>query len=226
MRIDARVLAAVMTVALCCHAARAHAQAVGPAVSPATAAAGDPAPDISGIWFARFVGRLAPNPPLLPAARTMLDKRTPEEDPMAKCLPPGVPRVMSTAFPIEIVQTPGRVTILLEYDHYVRRIFTDGRPHPPDLDPTWLGHSIGHWEGKTLVVDTVGLNDKTWLDEAGHPHSEALHVVERFTRSDDGKSLEHHVTIDDPQMYAQPWTSSKTYAFRTDMAIMEWVCEG
>lgn len=182
-------------------------------------------PDISGVWFASFVPTLAPSPPMLPAAEAIMKMRKPEDDPMARCLPPGVPRVGSTAFPIEILQSPGRVTILYEYDHFVRRIFTDGRKHPEDLGPTWLGHTIGHWEGKTLVADTVGLNDVSWLDQDGHPASDALHVIERYTKSDDGQSLLHEITIDDSKMYREPWKSSKTYAFSPHVQIMERVCE-
>ena len=83
---------------------------------------------------------------------------------------------------MEIAHIPGRVLMLFEYDHFVRNIFTDGREHPKDLNPSWMGDSIGKWEGDTLVVDTVGFNDKTWLDNDGHPHTEDLHVVERIRR--------------------------------------------
>ena len=93
-------------------------------------------------------------------------------DPVMNCLPPGVPRIyLQRGSPMEILQVPGRVLMLFEYDHFVRQIFTDGRPHMPDAPPTWMGDAIGKWEGDTLVVDTVNFNDKTWLDMSGHPHS-------------------------------------------------------
>jgi len=87
-------------------------------------------------------------------------------------------------FPMEIVQTPGRVLLIYEFNHFIRQIFTDGRKHSTDLGPTWMGDSIGKWEGDTLVADTIGFNDKTWLDRGVHPRSEQMHLVERFRRVD------------------------------------------
>ena len=98
------------------------------------------------------------------------------------CTPPGFPRIFLHPFPMQIVQTPGEVIMLFEYDSIRHQIFTDGRPHDTTLGPLWMGDSIGHWEGDTLVADTVNFNDKTWLDRIGHPHSDALHVVERIRR--------------------------------------------
>src|ERR1700682_661954 len=104
-------------------------------------------------------------------------------DPIVNCVPPGVPRVyLIRGEPVEILQSPGKVVMLFEYDHFIREIFTDGRQHPKDLSPTWMGDAVGKWEGDTLVVDTVGFNDKTWLDNDGHPHSEDLHVVQAMRR--------------------------------------------
>ena len=101
-----------------------------------------------------------------------------------RCLPPGVPRIMLKARPFEIVQTPNRILFVYEGGGHVwRQIWMDGRAHPKDPNPNWLGHSIGHWEGDTLVVDSVGFNDQTWLDDAGHPHTEQLHVIEKYTRT-------------------------------------------
>src|SRR3984893_14581898 len=108
---------------------------------------------------------------------------TETNDPISNCFPPGVPRIyLIRGEPVEILQTPGKVVMLYEYDHFVREIYADGRQHPKDVNPTWMGDSIGKWEGDTLVVDSVGFNDKTWLDNEGHPHSEDLHVVERIRR--------------------------------------------
>lgn len=181
-------------------------------------------PDLRGIWGGRYMFSIDRNAPLLPGARAVMDKEKPEEDPIARCLPPGIPRVMNMNFLIEILQTPKVVYFLLEYDHMVRRVYID-QQHPKDLDPSWLGHSVGHWEGDTLVVDTVGFNDETWLDEQGHPHSEDMRVVERFTRSDDGQALNHEITIDDPTMYRQAWGVKKSYPLQNDKQVTEYVCE-
>jgi hypothetical protein len=181
-------------------------------------------PDLSGIWGGRYQFSIAKAPAMTPAAEKIFKARRPEDDPIAQCKPPGVPRVMNMAFPIEIVQTPKVIYFLMEYDHMVRRVYMD-QAHPKNLDPNWLGHSIGRWEGRTLVVDTVGLTDETWLDEQANPHSDQLRVVERFTRSEDGKSLAVEVVLEDPTMYPQPIRYSKSYPLRDDLQIMEWVCE-
>lgn len=194
--------------------------ACGQAAAPAAASP----PDISGIWGGRVTPSLADAPPLLPDAAKLFEKRTPEEDPLAICKPPGIPRLMDLAFQFEIVQTPKVVYFLMEYGQHVRRIYINGT-HPADLDPTWFGHSIGHWEGRTLVVDTIGFNDQSWLDMRGHPHGEKLHVVERYTLADDGKSLKREATIDDPEMYSKPWeTVTKSYP-RSQGAMQEYICE-
>lgn len=104
----------------------------------------------------------------------------------------------------ELRQFPDMVLLLFDDDHWVRRVYLDGRPHPAGLSSTWMGHSIGKYEGDTLVVDTVGINDKTWIDRVGHPHSDALHLVERIRRVNN--SLEYEYTIDDPKAYVKPWT--------------------
>ena len=140
------------------------------------------------------------------------------------CLPPGVPYIYFRPHPFEFVQAPDRVIMLFEYDHYVREIYTDGRKHPPDLDPTWMGHSIGWYEGDTLVVDTVGFNNKTWLDRVGHPHSDELHLVERFRRLNHD-TLTDDITIDDPKAYTKPWNATLNFELKPDWDIGEFVCE-
>jgi hypothetical protein len=146
------------------------------------------------------------------------------QDPILKCLPPGVPRIMLIPFPMRIVQIPGEVIMLFEYDHYVRHIRMDRRQHAKGLDPTWMGDSIGWWEGDTLVVDTVGLNDKTWLDQVGHPHSDALHVVERIRRIDHD-TLQDDLTIDDPRAYTKPWTGQQVFKLKPSWHLLEYICE-
>ena len=114
--------------------------------------------------------------------------------------------------------------ILFEaYNHY-RQVFTDGRPLPVDPQPAWLGYSVGKWDGNTLVVDTNGLNDQTWLDDGGYPHSEALKVTERFTRRDFGH-LDIQITIDDPEAYTRPWTVTIPKELMPDTELIEWMCE-
>src|SRR5215472_3034423 len=121
------------------------------------------------------------------------------------CTPPGLPRIYLHPFPMQIVQMPGEVLILFEYDSMRRQVFTDGRPHDEALGPQWMGDSIGHWEGDTFVAETTNFNDKTWLDRMGHPHSDQLHVVERIRRVDHDH-LTDDITMEDPKAYAKPWT--------------------
>ncbi len=144
------------------------------------------------------------------------------DDPVYKCFPPGTPRVYIHPFPMEIIQTPGRVLMLFEYDHLIRQIFTDGRGHRTDLSPSWMGDSIGHWEGDTLVVETVNFNDKTWIDRRGVPHSEELRVVERIRLTDEN-SLQIDITIEDPVAFTEPWAAQWFYG-REDWTLGEFIC--
>jgi hypothetical protein len=125
---------------------------------------------------------------------------------------------------MEIIQIPGRVIMFFEFNHYVRQIYTDGRGHNEDLPPTWMGDSIGRWEGDTLVVDTTGFNDKTSIDRLGHPHSDAMHLVERIRRVDHD-TLQDDLTVDDPKAYAKPWTGQQIFQLKPGWEITEYVCE-
>ena len=145
-------------------------------------------------------------------------------DPTAGCVPPGVPRVMAIPYPFEFVIQPQRVLMLFEGYSQRREVFTDGRGHPAELDPTYNGHSIGHWEGATLVVETVGLRADTVFDVTGGPHSDAMTVTERIRRLDD-KTLEDVIAIFDPKAMTRPWTVTRTYAHRPDWVLTEYVCE-
>jgi hypothetical protein len=147
-------------------------------------------------------------------------------DPVYGCFPPGVPRIYLHPAPVEIIQLPSEVIMMFQYDRLVRHIYTDGRPHDQFLDPPlWMGDSIGKWEGDTLVVDVIGFSDRTWLDRIGHPHSEALHVVERIRRVDHD-TLVDEITIEDPKAYAKPWTVQSTFQLRPGLAVnWEGVCE-
>jgi hypothetical protein len=140
------------------------------------------------------------------------------------CFPPGVPRVFLHPLIMEIVQTPTRVIFLFEYDQARRVIYTDGRGHDTAVAPTWMGDSTGHWEGDTLVVDTVNFNDKTWLDRVGHPHSEALHLVERLRRPDQN-TLVDEMAMEDPKAYTKPLTAQLVYRLRPTWKVLEQFCE-
>jgi hypothetical protein len=192
-------------------------------------------PDFSGVWFVdEYRRNILPNedPPFQPWAKELLEKRAYDNshhdpdvaiDPTERCIPPGIPRTMSQPFPWEIVYARDRVLMIFEYQGLIRQIFTDGRKHPDDLEPTYMGHSIGKFEGDTLVVDTVGFNDKTWLDPMGLPHTEALHVIERIRRVDH-ETLTDEYTIDDPKAYTKPWTATRIFKLKQDWQIKEYVC--
>jgi hypothetical protein len=145
-----------------------------------------------------------------------------KDDPDANCLPSGIPRM--TPYPWKIVQTPSLILFLYEGNmHSYRQIFMDGRGHPKDMDPTWFGDSIGKWDGDALVVDTVGFNDKAWFDDAAHPHTDKLHVTERYRRVDFGH-MDFDVTIDDPGAYTRPFTLYGHSHLLEQTEIMEYVC--
>jgi hypothetical protein len=143
--------------------------------------------------------------------------------PSERCLPHGIPDAMIVGN-FKIVQDPGLFLILYEEFARFRQIFTDGRDYPAEMSPAWFGYSVGHWDGDALVVDSKGFNDLTWLDDAGHPHSEALHTVERFRRRDFGH-MEIQLTIHDPKAYLQPWTLSMQFQIMPDTELIEDVCE-
>ena len=166
--------------------------------------------------------------PFQPWAKGVYEERQrnlQQHDPESKCLPPGIPRMMATPFPFQIFQLSDRVLFVFEGGAHVwRTIFTDGRPHPKEPNPSFLGDSVGHWEGDTLVVDVVGFNESTWLDQAGHPHTEALHVIERFTRTNE-RTLHYDVTIDDPHAYTKPWSTSYTIPWAAGAELYEYICQ-
>jgi hypothetical protein len=195
-------------------------------------------PNLSGIWNRSsksgadaipedeaggvpFLGFSKQEPPLQPTAMEkyranrngVTDPRLKgrdDSDPSNSCFPPGPTRIYTLPQPFEIRQTADMVYILSETDHWVRRIYMDGREHPDGYPTTWMGHSIGKYEANTLVVDTTDINENTWIDTLGHPHSDALHLVERIRRVNHD-TLEIEVTFDDPKTYTKPWTGKKTY---------------
>lgn len=148
-----------------------------------------------------------------------------QDNPTANCLPPGMPGIMNQPYPMEFLVTPGKVTVAIEAYSQMRRIFTDGRKHPEDPDPTFNGHSIGHWEGDTLVVDTVGFTADTPLGNSwGMKHSEKMRIEERF-RVTAPDTMEIQTTVYDPIALTKPWTTTKTLARHRDWDIAEYICE-
>ena len=164
--------------------------------------------------------------PIRPEAAQIVQRRIDtfgRENPTTQCLLGGIPFGGLLPFPNKFIQTPSVIVILQEADGALRQIFTDGRKHTADPQPSWMGYSVGKWEGDSLVVDTVGFNDKGWLDGLGHPRSEALHVLERYRRRDFGH-MDVQVTIDDPQMYTRPFSIKYTVDLVPDSEIAEYVC--
>lgn len=218
-----------------------------PAAKPAAAAAtGDvqPTPRLSngkvdfggkGVWAPIWVLDWANKKwvkndidvPFTPEGSALFKERranNSKDDPEGYCLPAGVPRYTGTPYPFQIIQLADRVVILYEGASHMYRVILMDVPHSKDPDPTWLGESVGHWEGDdTLVVDTVGFNGRTWLDYVGHPASDQLHVIEKFRRPD-FRTLNYEVTIEDPKFYTKSWTTSFNVKFQPGWEIKEYVC--
>ena len=193
----------------------------------------DGKPDLSGLWRTTN-GRLLQNLgadgveiPMRPAALALFRERQENEGkdrPSGRCISHGVTDFHALNTPTKIVQTPGVTIILFEaYNHY-RQILTDGRPLPNDPQPAWLGYSVGRWDGDTFVVQSNGLSSVTWLDDGGHPHSDAMKLTERFKRKDFGH-LSIEMTIDDPEYYTKPWTVTVFKELMPDTELIEWMCE-
>jgi hypothetical protein len=195
----------------------------------------DGKPDLSGIWTTnsgKYLENLAgegAEVPIQPWAAAIYKERHDtlgRDKPQVRCLPHGAPDAMLVpGYPFKIVQTPGETIILEEEFNQYRQIFTDGRAMPVDPNPAWFGYSIGKWEGDTFVVQTTGFNDGSWLDNGGHPHTDALHLTERFRRRNFG-NLELEVTIDDPKAYTKPWKSvTIPFVLLPDTELIEHLCE-
>jgi hypothetical protein len=205
-----------------------------PRTDPKAIAALAALPDWSGIWTydpPNFGGAPAEQPSLTPAGteqlKTLIAEEAKNEEPpteSANCVPPGMPTIMSQPYDVEFLFTPGRVTIIQEAYMQVRRVFTDGRGHPPDLDPTFNGHSIGHWEGDTLVIDTAGLGHTLPLGFNRLQHGPKLQVVERIRLTAPDK-MEDAMTLTDPDVLAKPWHVVRTYTRHRDLDQLEYICE-
>jgi hypothetical protein len=223
------------------------AQTKQPAMPP-KASSPDQAHDLSGVWFddhprlirvqeRYWAYTFTPEaPPMTPWAQAKFNAAKSSFGPHAvplvettdplyhTCAPIGFPIAYLYPLPMQIVQTPGEVILLFEWDSLRHQIFTDGRAHDMTLGPLWMGDSIGHWEGDTLVADTVNFNDKTWLDRMGHPHSDALHVIERIRRVDHDHLVDD-ITIEDPKAYTKPWTAHLPFVLKPKWTLAEQFCE-
>jgi len=164
--------------------------------------------------------------PFRPAAAKAFQERAAnftKLSPISHCLPEGMPLVEMAPAPYKIIQTPGLIVMLYERDTTYRQLHTDGRKLPDDPQPTWLGYSVGKWEGDSLVVDSIGFNNRGWLDARGHTHSEALHLTERFHRLNFGE-MELHLTFDDPRTYTKPFTIILKQHLLPDSDLLESFC--
>ncbi len=205
-----------------------------------------PLPGEKGVW--QGDGRLAVNPgsyeprttvnapihidnvPLQPWARALVAERhanTLRFEPHPRCKPSGGPRQFVTPYGVEILDLPElqRVFVLdIGGPHSYRIVYMDGRQHPTDLDPTYYGHAIGRWDGDTLVIDSIGFNEKFWMNRDGLPHTERLHLIERLTRTD-FRTLKYEVTVDDPGAYTATWASGFNLRWVEGTELFEYVCQ-
>jgi hypothetical protein len=209
-----------------------------------------PSPGEKGHWIRQGRAQLASNPesviaagpgglstnlkladvPFQPWARKLYEYRqaTFERDaPHSRCKPSPGPRQVGTAYGFEIVEMRDLQRVFI-FDiggpASFRIIYMDGRTHPKDLDPAYIGHSIGRWEGDSLIVDTVGFNEKSWIEAEGFPHTDQLHLIERFTRTD-FNTLKYEVTIDDPGTYTRPWNGGFNLRWDAGAEMFEYVCQ-
>ena len=195
----------------------------------ATGQTGEPKPDLSGFWINQYTPDLSRvlggQPPFTAAGAERWRTVDTAKDPTGRCWPPGPTRAFTAPFPFLLVQQPKTIALLYEYFTIWRVIYMDGRPHPADIAeyPDFMGHSIGRWEGAVLVVDTVGIDERSWLDTAGHEHSDKLHVVERFEK--DGGNIKWTATFDDPVFFTKPWSITRTFTpGKADDRIMPYTC--
>ena len=241
----ALLLAAIANLSPKIFAQRGPAAATKPKPIPRAA---DGKPDLSGIWITGALALIVGDeeakaiaqadvaagrkplvrepPPYKPEAeakRQYYLSRRGIDDPMARCFISGVPRITTRPLPFQIVQMRGQVIILYEAHHAFRIIPTDGRPHPDDIEPSFNGDSVAHWEGDTLVVDVVGFNEKTWLAGVGTIHSDKLHVTERYTR-DTYDTILYDVVMEDPEVFTKPWHEHEIFRLRPNERLREYEC--
>lgn len=228
-----QVLTRSLTVSVAGASAATESTAASDAARKEVPRTADGHPDLSGVYDFSGGGRggrggnaaAAPaGPELKPGAEKYKVVRPPNDAGLTSdCMPLAGPQAFGVPYQFQMVESAHHVAILYGYPGTFRIIPTDGSLHPADPDPTWMGDSIGHWEGDTLVVDTVGFNDKTEI--SGYRHTEALHMIERFRRSD-YNTLQYEATLEDPNVFVRPWTVTRSFALRPDMSkVDEFVCE-
>ena len=196
----------------------------------------DGKPDLSGFWMPRDVAKYLVNLavdmkpgeiPFQPWAEELYKQRIADngkDHPGVSCLPSGIPEKLSIPDGLKVVQTSDLVLFLYESRTIYRQVFMDGRSLPKNAQPSWMGYSVGRWEGDTLVIDTIGQNGKTWLDMRGLPGTESLKVTERYTRPNIGR-IDIEVTIDDPKAYTKPWNVKFSWRLIPDTDLIESICE-
>ncbi len=232
------MMAAFAAVLLTC--STTHAQDHnGATAQPPKTSTHSAAPDLTGVWYMKrgnydFASFSKGDPPMTAWGKEQFMAAKPSQGPRGvslqetndmvyKCYSPGMPYIYLQLFPVQIVQTPTEVIELFEYDHSVRHIHLDRSTHPKSLTPTYMGDSIGHYDGDTLVVDTIGLNGKTWLDRLGHPNSDQMHIIEHIRRTTK-TNLHIDFTFDDPKSYTKTWTAEMNFLLHPDWHIMEDMC--
>ena len=198
-------------------------------VSKAVPRTPDGHPDLSGVYgYGQGPGGRGGPPPAQPvlkpdAGKFMVARAADDTGQYSTCMPPGVPQIFFVPYYLQVVQAPKHVVIAHEYLNQFRIIPTDGRPHPPDPDPSWMGNAVAKWEGDTLVIDSIGYNDKTEIN--GYKHTEALHIIERISRPDAG-TLSYEATIEDPNVFASPWVIRRNFPLLPEYdSLNEFVCE-
>ena len=230
MRVASMVVTAVLFGSWAC-AQTAESTPSKPTAAAAIPRTADGHPDFSGVWTmpgraVYWIPAAKDLPPFQPGGEARFNtQHGPDDDPAGfKCLPVGMTRQAFAPYPLQFLMTPGLVTILYEYQHFFRVIPTDGRDHPKDLMDTWMGNSVGKWDGDTFVVDTIGILDQTWIDTTGHMHSDALHVIERYKMLD-AKTISWEVTIDDPKIFTKTWKVTTNLTLRPGWQLLEFICE-
>jgi hypothetical protein len=185
-----------------------------------------------GVWLPVFgiLDPIAPaaTVPFQPWAKAVYDDRQKHElEPHTRCKPSGTARQFLTPYGVEFVELPEAQRVYI-FDiggpHTFRTIYMDGRSHPADFTPTYYGHSIGWWDGDTLVVDTVGYNERFWLDRRGLPHTTSLHTIERFTRTNQAQ-VRYQITVDDPGAYTAPWNAQFNLRWESGTELFEYMCQ-
>lgn len=230
-------LLTVSLVSLAGVAAAQQAPRPAPPIPPEQKVGKSPDPrNIEGVWFTGGYDRTykqldRSEPPFNAATRKEWLRHiqaekdgTPIGDAPTRCYPHGVPRLIASPYPIQIIQTPGLITILHEVGHNIRYIYMDQKA-PANAKPSFLGHSVGRWVEDTLVVETTALNTRTRIDEEGIVHSGKLKVTEYIRKVDDGQRLENIIHIDDPDSFIKPWDARRNFNWRPDLHLTEYICE-